>query len=130
MTEKNSPPPPAAARANVPTDLPLAHIHAARSMQTCGRPFDPGATADEMLAELHRAFIADGDCESLMFMQAQVLDATFHRALAKALANHFPNNPAANCLDGHILNLALRAQKQSRQAALALQKLREAGEEK
>ncbi len=120
MKPNDPPPPPAAEQESVPPDLPLPYIQAARSLAACERPFNENVTADGMLAELEYTFMADGDCETLLFTQTRVLDSMFHRALSKALEG----KGNANCLDDDRFKLAMRSQKLSRQAAEALARVK------
>jgi hypothetical protein len=65
-------------------------------------------TARNIADVLHRAKHMDGDGESALFYQSQVLDALFHRVSTQALRDHY--------VDKNQFDLALRLQKQCRSA--------------
>lgn len=97
------------AGACVPADPTL--VQAAQSLAEIIRPQNPAQGVTEMILELHRCYEQDGNCETLLFLQARLLDSMFNRLVLRAFqadqAHHF-NDEA--------VNLALRAQRQCRTA--------------
>jgi len=88
---------------------------AAESISRCLLPYDKAVTAASMRALLEDALAADGPDDDILFYQAQVLDALFHRLAVSALTAptwNKGNNP--DYLDDSRVFLALRAQKQCR----------------
>ena len=105
----------------------LSTTHTMRSLNACNRPFDDIGNADDMLIELHNALMTDQTGSGRLFMQAQTLDAFFHRLVARALQS--PYNDGRPSLHVHeaMACLALRAQSECRKtiAALSLMTMRE-----
>lgn len=112
--------------ADVPTDLcaasPRSHARTVQTLAQC----DPGLTKmpdDDILIGLHKSFLTDQHGEDLLYLQAQTLDALFHRALRYATQGVYKTAPA-NFLDERQALIALQAQRQCRAALKARASLR------
>ena len=104
----------------------LSTTHTMRSLRLCNQPFDDIGPDDDMLIELHNAFVNDGGGQKTLFTHAQTLDAFFHRLLARALQNPYADNRPSLAVNAEFADLALRAQSQCQRvfSALSLLNLR------
>lgn len=119
---------------NTPTTLPLpAHpntTHAAHSLQAIGQVISQTLTAGDMLDMLRSALATDKKGTAMLFTQAQVLDALFHRLTMKALSGtDDKGQPLRDYVHEGQIHLALRTQKQCRTTveAMAILRAAEAG---
>jgi hypothetical protein len=103
----------------LPRVTDLTTTQTMRSLRLCNLPFDDVGDDDDMLIELHNAFVNDGGGHKTLFTQAQTLDALFHRLLARALKNPY-NDPTSLYIDDEYTDLALRAQSQCQRVISAL----------
>jgi hypothetical protein len=107
--------------------------HAAHSLKAIGQVISQNLTANDMLEMLRASLATDASGAAMLFTQAQVLDALFHRLTMKALSGaDEAGQPLPDYVHEGQVHLALRTQKQCRSTveALALLRAAEAGKAK
>ena len=112
----------------VRSSAPMPLAQAARSLENNNRPFPDGLELNDLLAELEASFHQVENLELMLFTQARVLDAMFKRIVAHDMHTRFLTDNTkspTHTLQDHKVNLALRSQRQARQAIEALTKLRD-----
>lgn len=111
---KNDPPLPLNGSGEEPArnaaSAPIAQ--AARGLKEIARPFADGLGLSDLEADLARSLEDGGDTESLLYMQARLLDTLFKRMLARDVHSRFIAADGCAAFDDERLKLALRSQKQ------------------
>lgn len=98
---------------------------AASALAEINKLFATNVTADQMAETLRKSLQFDADGESMLFVQAHLLDTLFHRLLVQTFETpDIYENPVPGYLSLDRLQIALRIQKQARSALHALNSLR------